>query len=116
MRLLVLLVFVAVVAVGCMRLLTGETIPGAKAREIVANGGLLVDVRTPQEFQERHAPGAVNVPVAEVEQRLSEFPKDRPIVVYCRSGVRSGRARKALLAAGYREVYNLGGLSKWDEK
>lgn len=72
---------------------------------------LLLDVRTPGEFSGGHLEGAVNVPVQELEQRLAEVgPTDRPVVVYCRSGVRSARAAGLLEAAGFTRVHDLGGI------
>ena len=84
------------------------------AQELVKNGALLVDVRTPGEYQTGHIEGAINIPVSEVESRLKEFgDKEQNIVVYCRSGARSGRARSMLLSQGFKKVYNLGGIGRW---
>src|SRR5690554_7755207 len=55
----------------------------------------IVDVRTPGEFASGHFEGAVNIPVKEVEQNLSKFDGEEQIVVYCRSGARSGKERKS---------------------
>ncbi len=75
-------------------------------------GALVVDVRTPAEFAGGHFKDALNIPVDAVEARMSEFgDKSRPIVVYCRSGARSGRAQQMLKAAGYVDVTNGGGLT-----
>lgn len=52
----------------------------------------ILDVRTPAEFAQKHVPDAVNIPVEELEGRIDEVPADRPVVVYCRSGVRAGKA------------------------
>ena len=72
-------------------------------------------MRTPGEFAEGHVAGAVNVPVQELEATLASLPIDRnrEIVVYCRSGARSSRARNVLLKAGYSKVEDLGGMSNW---
>jgi rhodanese-related sulfurtransferase len=67
-----------------------------------------LDVRTPKEFAEGHIPGAVNVPVDELRQRLAEVPKDRPIIAYCQVGQRGYLATRVLLQAGY-DVRNLSG-------
>ncbi|MCC6906041.1 MAG: rhodanese-like domain-containing protein [Anaerolineae bacterium] len=72
----------------------------------------LVDVRTPEEFASGHIAGAVNIPVEELSAHLSEFPTDRPTVVYCRSGNRSATAASQLAASGY-DVYDLGGIIDW---
>lgn len=94
--------------------LFGTAIDGVGARRLVSEGALLLDVRTPEEFTEGHLPGAVNIPVHDLSGRLGELSdRERAIVVYCRSGMRSGRAAGVLRRAGYRTVHNLGGLSNW---
>ena len=71
----------------------------------------IIDVRTPEEFMTDHVKGAINIPVNEVSARLGELGgQQQPIGVYCRSGQRSERAKKALEQAGYKQVVNLGGL------
>ena len=74
---------------------------------------LLIDVRTPEEFATGIIAGAVNIPVDQLSQRLSEVPKDQPVVLYCRSGNRSNQAAQILGDAGYTQVYDLGGISQW---
>ena len=84
--------------------------PDRITREL-AGRALIVDVRTRGEFKGDHYPGAVNIPVAELANRMGELgAKNRPIIVYCRSGRRSGRAKRMLKKAGFRRVYNGGGL------
>lgn len=73
---------------------------------------LLIDVRSPAEFAEGHITGARNIPLQEIERRLKEVPKDKPIILYCRSGNRSGMALQMLRSAGYETVYNAGGVSE----
>ena len=82
-----------------------------KALEMSKAGAVLVDVRTPAEVAEGMAPGAINIPLQEIEQRLSEFPKDKDLLIYCRSGKRSMAASNFLVANGYEKVFNvLGGF------
>lgn len=58
-------------------------------------------------------PGAVNIPVQDLDRRIGELePKDGPVVVYCRSGNRSGRATRVLKTAGYAKVHDLGAMSR----
>ena len=84
--------------------------PGAK--EAMKAGARLVDVRTAGEFSEGHLKGAVNIPVDELAKRMAEIgPKDAPVVVYCRSGKRSARAKQMLLDAGFKLVHDLGAMS-----
>ena len=77
----------------------------------ILNNASIVDVRTPGEFEEGHYPGAVNIPLNELPQRLDELMEmKKPIVAYCRSGARSGMAVSLLKQNGLHEVYNAGGL------
>lgn len=86
----------------------------SEAHQLVAKGALLLDVRTPSEFASGHLANAVNIPVQELEQRIGEAgPKDRPIVVYCRSGRRSAMAKSMLEKAGYAKVLDIGPMSNW---
>lgn len=73
----------------------------------------LVDVRTPEEFSGGYIPGAININLQELQQKLSRIPKDKPVIVYCRSGNRSAFAANILKQAGYTEVYDLGGIIDW---
>ena len=74
-------------------------------------GARVVDVRTPEEFEEEHYPGAVNISVEEVQARLEEFgEKNSPVIVYCATGSRSAYAARILKMAGYADVTNAGGL------
>lgn len=71
----------------------------------------LVDVRTAQEYAEAHAPGAINIPLDQVQKRIAEFTKlPKPIVAYCRSGNRSAMAVQILKQNGISDVYNGGAL------
>lgn len=69
--------------------------------------GVLLDVRTPEEYAGGHLPGAVNVPLDQIPS--AQLPQGRPLYVYCRSGARSGQACQWLKGEGY-QVENLGGL------
>ena len=88
-------------------------VDGATARKLVSEGALLLDVRTPSEFGGGHVEGAQNIPVDELERRISEVPKDRAVVVYCRSGGRSARAAGLLQQHGRGPVHDLGPISAW---
>jgi rhodanese-related sulfurtransferase len=83
-------------------------------RLVQRQGALLLDVRSPEEFEERHPREAVNVPLPELAKRLSELgAHDRPIVVYCHTGVRASIAKKKLIEAGFSNVHNLGAIGHW---
>ena len=99
----VLALLVAVLAVAAA--------PASAQSDTEVSKPLIVDVRTPYEFKQAHFPGALNIPLDQVDKRIGEFgEKTQPIVVYCRSGRRSGLAKKVLDEAGYKTVVNGGGL------
>jgi phage shock protein E len=86
----------------------------ADARAMVAAGARLVDVRTPGEYAGGHIEGAVNVPLDQLPSRFAELgAKDGGVVVYCRSGARSGSAAGILRAAGFTNVADLGAMGRW---
>lgn len=86
----------------------------AKARELVAGGAALVDVRSPAEFATGHIDGARNIPLGELARRAGELGlTGRPVIVYCASGTRSALAKRALASAGFAQVYNLGAMRNW---
>ena len=71
----------------------------------------IIDVRSPMEFESKHFPGAQNIPLEEVNLKIIEIgAMPKPIVVYCRSGNRSGMAKTMLNQQGINEVYNGGGV------
>jgi rhodanese-related sulfurtransferase len=75
---------------------------------------VLLDVRTPDEFRQARLKGALLIPINEVERRLGEIPKGRPILVYCAVGSRSSLVARFLAARGYGEVYNMtDGIVGW---
>lgn len=85
-----------------------------EARELVRAGALLVDVRSPQEFAQGHIEGAQNMPLPRLSQDLeASAARGRPIVVYCRSGMRSRLAAQRLRQAGFAQVHDLGPASAW---
>lgn len=81
-------------------------------KEIIKNPAtVIVDVRSPWEFDTGHVTGAKNIPLEEVMYKVKELKEiQRPIVLYCRSGNRSGMAVNILKQIGLTEVYNGGGL------
>jgi phage shock protein E len=81
---------------------------------LVQGGALVIDVRTPGKFSGGAIKGAINIPYDAIDGKVGgvESDKDRPIIVYCLSGARSGAAKKSLERAGYTKVVNAGGFSK----
>jgi len=93
-------------------------IPAISAKDFRKRFYLLVDVRTPEEFASGHILGAVNIPLSELKGNLSTWaarlPKEVPVILQCRSGVRSSQAAQILLEAGFQNVLNLdGGILDW---
>ncbi|MBM3270887.1 MAG: rhodanese-like domain-containing protein [Candidatus Sericytochromatia bacterium] len=84
--------------------------PAKEVEALLAAGATVVDVRTPAEFRQRAYPGAINIPLSDLPARLAEIPRDRPVVLYCASGARSGAAAGILRGAGYESAVNAGGL------
>jgi len=79
---------------------------------VTEKGATVVDVRGPWEFEDGHVEGALNIPLDEIPNRIDEMKNLKmPLVVYCRSGNRSGMAEMILKQAGVAEVYNGGGLA-----
>jgi len=99
---------------GLLRLLGQWTRPisGQQARELVAGDALLVDVREPDEFARGHLPEAVNIPLDQIESKLDEI-RDKSLVLYCQSGLRSQKAVQALKRRGVEGVHNLGAMTRW---
>jgi rhodanese-related sulfurtransferase len=77
----------------------------------------LIDVREPNEFEEGHILGARNIPLSQLRLRSKEIRTDKPVYLYCQSGMRSGRAGQTLYRKGYKDIYHLqGGYKKWTGK
>jgi hydroxyacylglutathione hydrolase len=87
-----------------------------EARALVDDGNaVIVDVREPAEWRTGHIPNAVHVPLRNLEKRAKKLPRDRPIIVQCRTGNRSRVAARMLRARGFTDVRNLrGGLLAWN--
>jgi len=76
-------------------------------------GGFVLDVRQPDEYEAGHVPGAVLIPLDQLAARAGEVPTDRPVYVVCRSGARSAVAVQALRRAGYDATNVAGGTLAW---
>ena len=92
-----------------------ETVTVADALERQKIGALIIDVRDDDEFAEAHIAGSLHVPLPDIEARLSEIPKNRDVLLFCRSGRRSGKAQTLLVDThDYRTVSNIeGGIIAW---
>ena len=78
-------------------------------------GYIILDVRTVEEFSDKHIPGAINIPNETIgTEQIPQLPdKDQLILVYCRSGNRSKQASEKLVALGYTNVVEFGGINDW---
>ena len=75
---------------------------------------LVIDVRTSEEYDSGHIPGAVNIPFDEVAHRIAEVDASNGVALYCMIGPRARKGESALLAAGHKSVFHLeGGLAAW---
>lgn len=80
-------------------------------------GKFILDVRTPEEYNEGHVRGSILVPLNELSSRLHELPHEGDIYVVCRSGNRSRQASEILVKEGFQNVYNVeGGMLDWQAK
>jgi rhodanese-related sulfurtransferase len=84
-----------------------------EAYQLYQDGTFVLDVRTLEEWNEFHAPNTTLIPKEELASRLDELPKDKPIVVVCRTGNRSQEGRDILLQAGFNATSMNGGLDQW---
>jgi phage shock protein E len=109
----ILLALIAVTFVFYLIKLTTRITPPQVA-ELLSQGALIIDVRTPKEFDSGSLPGAVNLPLDEITDRIKSVApdKDKPLLLHCLSGTRSGMARSRLKALGYSNVHNLGSFSR----
>lgn len=116
-----LLIFIMVLfMVGCSSEGTNDiSVNYLEAKEKIINeGAILVDVRTQEEYDTKHIEGAVLLTldtIDEVSILDVADSKDDVIIVYCQSGNRSGQAVEKLNSLGYKNVYDLGSMSNWEE-
>jgi len=99
----VALLFTLNLFTGCSKV-DDETLRAAHAA--VDNGAVIVDVRTPKEYAEKHVSRALNIPIEEMAKTLGRVPREKVLVVYCASGNRSGHATKLLRQNGW-EVFDV---------
>jgi len=77
----------------------------------------VLDVRSPEEYASGHVPGAVNIPYDQIASRIAEVPKDKDVVLYCKSGRRAGIAAEVLAGQGYERLQHLeGDIVAWVDK
>jgi phage shock protein E len=96
---------------------SGDPEAARQAWPMIEQGALLIDVRTTEEFEQGHVEGALNIPYQEIDKLMSAIGTDktRPVVVYCRSGNRSGKAKVVLETKGYTNIFNATGYEALKE-
>jgi rhodanese-related sulfurtransferase len=89
--------------------------PGADFKQLIANGAVVVDVRSKSEFTSGHLKGSVNIPLLELSKSIAKINKSKPVIVCCASGMRSSSAKGLLKEQGF-DVYNGGGWQSLQQK
>jgi rhodanese-related sulfurtransferase len=84
-------------------------------KALMAQGAVIVDVRTPEEYKGGHIKQSVNIPLSQLAEKLNKLPKNKPVITVCRSGARSGSAKNMLIAKGY-AAYNGGPWNMLEKK
>ena len=111
-----------VLGIGAVWLMSRNTTTASMPSEISVQeavakqqaGAFILDVREPSEWNDAHIAGTTLIPLGELASRANELPKDKEIVVVCRSGNRSAQARDLLLNNGFTQVTSMaGGLNQW---
>jgi len=114
--LVVLVVYLIASATGGAATGVAREINVDEAYQEYQNGTFVVDVRTQEEWDEYHVPNVPLIPLDQLPDRLNEIPKDKEILVICRSGNRSQEGRDILLSAGYQATSMTGGIKEWYAK
>jgi rhodanese-related sulfurtransferase len=107
-----IIIGVAIAAFLVYRRLT-LTRPNA-ARDWLAKGAKVIDVRSEGEFQQKHLPGTINIPLDRLREEIARVApsKEQPLLLHCASGARSGSGTAMLKEMGYRNVFNLGSYGR----
>lgn len=91
--------------------------PPVDLKQLVQEGAIIIDVRTPKEYSSGHIKNSVNIPVDEIEVNFQKLPSmSTPVITCCASGVRSGKAVGILKSNGYTNVYNGGSWNQLQNK
>lgn len=93
----------------------GSKVKVAQALELVRDGATLLDVREKGEWKSGHAPGAIHIPLGEIDKAPRRLKQGRPVVVMCASGMRSRSAAKHLRRLGYDAASLSGGMAAWQQ-
>jgi phage shock protein E len=107
------LIVAAIAAIILVMKRAGQISPKG-ARRYLKSGALVIDVRSPAEFNSGHLPSAINLPLDEIETVLPRRVKDKKqvLLLHCQSGMRSATAKKRLQGLGYASAFNLGSYGR----
>lgn len=105
---------VAIILVVFFVMHQGGLVRAETVSALLKQNPILIDVRTAEEFQRGHVNKAIHIPLSDLEQRIAETVPDKaqPVLLYCRSGARSGAGKKRLEKLGYTNVHNLGSVAR----
>lgn len=92
-----------------MSILKGLFTPSKGIEELLAEGAVIVDVRSTMEYAGGHLSNSINIPLDQLQSKIAKLDKSKPVITCCASGMRSGSARRILKANGFEEVVNGGG-------
>lgn len=111
MKKLIIIFISLIMLTGCTKENKITKINGSKAKELIKENAVLIDVRTKEEYNEGHIEDAINIPYTEINK--INYDKDTVIIVYCRSGNRSNLAAEELVSLGYTSIYDLGSIDNY---
>ena len=111
MKKLIIIFISLIMLTGCTKETKITKINGSKAKELIKENAVLIDVRTKEEYNEGHIEDAINIPHTEINK--INYDKDTVIIVYCRSGNRSNLAAEELVSLGYTNIYDLGSIDNY---
>jgi rhodanese-related sulfurtransferase len=111
-----IVVFIALAGNGRNKNTLASEISVDQAYQMYQGGTFVLDVRTQEEWDQYHAPNTTLIPLDQLQSRMGELPKDKQIVVVCRSGNRSQEGRDILLSAGFQVTSMSGGLKEWSAR
>jgi len=110
----IIAIVIGVVCVALFALKRMSFVSAEVARKHLAEGALVIDVRSPEEFRSGHVANALNIPLAELRESLPRHVTDKRqvLLLHCLSGGRSGMAKQQLKGLGYQNVFNLGSYGR----
>jgi phage shock protein E len=82
-------------------------------QKLIKKGAQLIDVRSTMEFNQGALNGAINLPINSIQYNTHTIDQSKPVLLYCRSGQRSGMVKQFLISLGFEDVYNIGSYSRY---